>query len=228
MKTNERLFRVFQTREDWLLHSESLFIFFIFNVVILSFAGRRSRTYGPVRYLPSFTVHLLKLTGVIISFKILAKKKFKYCNEFGKARFDSSQDSSLFILAANHNLWRMWNYFYRYWHEIAISRKLLLFHRVHSKVHAKIVLMSVKFGNNFTLFYHCRAKTYQIDVLIYLSRRKTGPSLNSAILLLIEFPIHSKWFELLNFPLFYINSNLNACNCLSLFRFSQVSDKAKF
>jgi len=55
--------------------------------------------------------------------------------------------------------------------------------------------MSVKFGNNFTLFYHCRAKTYQIDVLIYLSRRKTGPSLNSAILLLIEFPIHSKWFE---------------------------------
>jgi len=74
MKTNERLFRVFQTREDWLLHSESLFIFFIFNVVILSFAGRRSRTYGPVRYLPSFTVHLLKLTGVIIPFKILAKK----------------------------------------------------------------------------------------------------------------------------------------------------------
>lgn len=37
--------------------------------------GERSRTYGPVRYLPSFTVHLLKLTGVIISFKILAKKK---------------------------------------------------------------------------------------------------------------------------------------------------------
>lgn len=128
--------------------------------------------------------------------KFLLKKKFKYCNEFGKARFDSSQYSSLFILAANHNLWRMWNYFYRYWHEIAISRKLLHFHRVHSKVHAKIVLMSVKFGNNFTLFYHCRAKTYQIDVLIYLSRRKTGPSLNSAILLLIEFPIVLYKFKL--------------------------------
>ena len=73
----------------------------------------------------------------------------------------------------------MRNYFNRYWHEIAISR-------IHSKVPVVIVL-------SLEIALHCftTAKRRHIgrhfDVLIYLSpRRKTAPSLNSTILLLID------------------------------------------
>ena len=97
MRANEKLFRVFQTREEW--------------------------DY----YL----------------FKILAEK-LKYCYESGKGRFDSSQDCSLFILAANHNLrWRAGEIiFIGIGTKLLFQRKHLFCRRIHSKVHVLMVLMS--------------------------------------------------------------------------------------
>ena len=57
-------------------------------------------------------------------------------------------------------------------------------------------LRPIKFGNNLIIFYHSKAKTYQMTL---------------------------QCFHLL----FYITANLNACNCLSQFRFSQAPDKPK-
>ena len=97
MRANEKLFRVFQTREEWDYYS----------------------------------------------FKILAEK-LKYCYESGKGRFDSSQDCSLFILAANHNLrWYIGT-------KLLFQRKHLFCRRIHSKVHVIMVLMS-----SLETTFHC-------------------------------------------------------------------------